>query len=374
MELRPTKHVVVNYIYTKKNVFDMKETSSNVPFFEYFENHFEWHKQSCVVTKTNWTKEDTKEVVLSSHPPLDKITFKHKKADVVASPFQHPTSEEVVVSKVIAQNNYTNQCLHVIGKQLDRMEEKVEKKVILQLGNPSKPSPALEKPLVKLPTTRQASLKSKDQTALEICLQKMEELVKKEPVTPSPDTTSSSKLVTLDTRKASRSSVKKKPVISSPKTTKSSRLVVLDVHAASSSSSTASSDNDKEIGKLENQFRGLEVNRFYQPTPTTLTRNWYPRPTPHDLQFKERNSHQFSITSGKLYEWNIDGLAEQEILNKIHHMTMVANNYLNEGRSHTEVIELMSLGFTGKLLQWWNNYLTKESKEYIKHVVQKDEE
>ena len=67
---------------------------------------------------------------------------------VVASPFQQPTSEEVVVSKVIAQNNYTNQCLNVIGKQLDRMEEKVEKKVILQPRNPSKPSPALEKPLV----------------------------------------------------------------------------------------------------------------------------------------------------------------------------------------------------------------------------------
>ena len=49
-------------------------------------------------------------------PPLDKITFKHKKADVVASPFQQPTSEEVVVGKVIAQNNYTNQCLHIIGK------------------------------------------------------------------------------------------------------------------------------------------------------------------------------------------------------------------------------------------------------------------
>ena len=86
----------------------MKEISNNVPFFEYFENHFEWHKKNCVVTKTNWTKEDTKEVVRSSHPPLDKITFKHKKADVVASPFQQPTSEEVVVSKVIAQNNYTN--------------------------------------------------------------------------------------------------------------------------------------------------------------------------------------------------------------------------------------------------------------------------
>ena len=111
----------------------------------------------------------------------------------------------------------------------------------------------------------------------------MEELVKKEPVTPSLDTTSSSKLVTLDARKASRSLVKKKLVISSPKTTKSSRLVVLDVHTASSSSSTASPDSDKEIEKLENQFRGLEVKKLHQPTPTTLTKNWYPWPTPPDL-------------------------------------------------------------------------------------------
>ena len=330
-------------------------------------------KVLCYYPKKNWTKEDTKEVVRSSHPPLDKITFKHKKADVVASPFQQPTSEEVVVSKFIAQNNYTNQCLHVIGKQLDRMEEKVEKKVILQPGNPSKPSPALEKPLIKLPTTRQASLKSKDQTALEICLQKMEELVKKEPVTPSPDTTTSSRLVTLNARKASRSSVNKKPAISSPKSTKSSRLVALDVHTASSSSSRTSSESEKEIEKLENQFQGLEVNRLHQPTPITLTKNWYPRPTPPDLQFEERNGHQFSVSFGKLYEWNIDGLAEQEILNKIQHITMVAKNYVNEGCSHSEVIELLALGFTSKLLQWWNNCLTEESKEDIKHAIQKDE-
>ena len=115
------------------------------------------------------------------------------------------------------------------------------------------------------------------------------------------------------------------------------------------------------------------MKRLHQPTPTTLTKNWYPRPTPPDLQFEERNSNQFSVSSSKLYEWNIDGLAEQEILNKIQYMTMVANNYLNEGLSHTVVIELMSLGFTGKLLQWWNS-LTEESKEDIKHAVQKDEE
>ena len=36
----------------------------------------------------------------------------------------------------------------------------------------------------------------------------------------------------------------------------------------------------------------------------------------------------------------IDGLSEQEILNKIHHMTMVANNYLDESRPHKEVIDI----------------------------------
>ncbi|KAL0013745.1 hypothetical protein SO802_000814 [Lithocarpus litseifolius] len=41
----------------------MKEISDSIPFFEYFENHFEWHKKPCVITKTNWTKEDTKKVV-----------------------------------------------------------------------------------------------------------------------------------------------------------------------------------------------------------------------------------------------------------------------------------------------------------------------
>ena len=104
------------------------------------------------------------------------------------------------------------------------MEEKVENKVILQSGSPGKPAPTLEKPLVKLPTIRQASLKSKDQTALEVCLQKMEELVKKKPVTLSPDTTTSS------------------------------RLIVLDAHTASSDSSRTSSESENEIEKLENQF------------------------------------------------------------------------------------------------------------------------
>ena len=86
----------------------------------------------------------------------------------------------------------------------------------------------------------------------------MEELVKKEPFTPSPNTTTSSRLVTLDAHKASISTVKKKPTISSPKPIKSNRLVVLDVHTASSSSSRTSSDNEKKIEKLGDQKQGPE--------------------------------------------------------------------------------------------------------------------
>ena len=78
--------------------------------------------------------------------------------------------------------------------------------------------------------------------------------MKKEPITPSPDTTLSSRLVTLDARKAFRSHVKKKPIISSLETTKSSRLIVLDSHTISSNSSKTSSE--KEIKKLRKQSQG----------------------------------------------------------------------------------------------------------------------
>ena len=70
--------------------------------------------------------------------------------------------------------------------------------------------------------------------------------------------------------------MKMEPVTPSPDTTLSSRLVVLKYRTASSSSSRTSSDSEKEIEKLENQFRGLEAKKLYQPTPTSLTKNWYP--------------------------------------------------------------------------------------------------
>ena len=43
----------------------------------------------------------------------------------------------------------------------------------------------------------------------------------------------------------------------------------------------------------------------------SFTKNWYPRPTPPDMQFEERVFQtQFSVSVDKLYEWNIDGLSK----------------------------------------------------------------
>ena len=68
-----------------------------------------------------------------------------------------------------------------------------------------------------------------------------------------------------------------------------------------------------------------EIKRFIGNLKRmSFTKNWDSRPTPHDMQFEERVFQtQFSVSANKLYEWNIDGLSEQEIINKMSHMSMV---------------------------------------------------
>jgi hypothetical protein len=43
---------------------------------------------------------------------------------------------------------------------------------------------------------------------------------------------------------------------------------------------------------------------------TSVARNWYPKPTPPDIQFEERElGIRAAYTADALYEWNIDGLS-----------------------------------------------------------------
>jgi hypothetical protein len=83
------------------------------------------------------------------------------------------------------------------------------------------------------------------------------------------------------------------------------------------------------------------------PSLSILQKNWYSRPTPPDLQFEERFlQSKFSVSSDKLYEWNIDGLSEQELMNEMNHMSMVANAYdTNQNLSQSEIVDLLAMDF-----------------------------
>ncbi|KAG6664269.1 hypothetical protein CIPAW_02G081200 [Carya illinoinensis] len=56
-----------------------------------------------------------------------------------------------------------------------------------------------------------------------------------------------------------------------------------------------------------------------------------------------------AFASDALYEWNIDGLSEYEILNHFQEMIMVANVYKASRRSDHQVAHVLVTGFTGQL-------------------------
>ena len=87
----------------------------------------------------------------------------------------------------------------------------------------------------------------------------------------------------------------------------------------------------------------------------SFTKNWYSRPTPPDMQFEERDFQtQFSVSVDKLYEWNIDSLFEQEIINKMSHMSMVGIAYQNNhDLDQPDIVNLLVTGFSGTLQGWW---------------------
>ena len=138
-------------------------------------------------------------------------------------------------------------------------------------------------------------------------------------------------------------------------------------------SDTVSSISAKKV--FDDDLPGIK--RFIgNPKPMSFTKKWYSRPTPLDMQFEERVFQtQFSVSTDKFYEWNIDGLSEQEIINKMSHMSMVGIAYQNNhDLDQPEIVNLLFTGFSGTLRGWWDSYLTDESRDFIKHAVKKNDE
>ena len=108
----------------------MNQLKKHILFFDFLENHYvskdEVSKQHLnVIKKSDFVTAANKTIVRSSHPPLEKvlITCQDQKMEVKASPFKIVDNQTPITS-IIEQNNFTNESLHVIGQQLDRIEKK----------------------------------------------------------------------------------------------------------------------------------------------------------------------------------------------------------------------------------------------------------
>ncbi|CAL8995955.1 unnamed protein product [Prunus brigantina] len=321
----------------------MRSAKVEIFYLDFVESRY-MSSELKTLTKEKWKMIDQTEVE-SSHPPVDTIVISHKGTPIPASPFKIFDSGDPN-RKLIEQNNYANQSLIVIGKQLDTIETKIDK----ISSSETKSKTKVEKPIVQF-----QDLKSSPTLKIKPTMKKIEEML--EQLTPS------------KTEKGEKSGLK--TLDSFP-----------TVDPSESEPETIESESS-DISKIERAFRNLEVQ--VEPrikrldkhiSPTSLTKNWYPRPTPPDIQFEERNFQtQFSVSSDKLYEWNIDGLSEQEIFNKLQHMSMVANSYVtNHSFRQSEIVPLLVTGFTGTLRYWWDKHLTPESKNLIIHAVKLNED
>ena len=208
-----------------------------------------------VIKKSSFVKED-KTIVRSSHPPLETFLVKCKRTEVKAPTFKI-ADEQTHVHSIIEQNNFTNESLHVIGQQLDRIEEIVEKPVV------SKP----EKPLIDLPNQREkVNFKTSHAKTLEIVEKMLSDLKVKT------KGTSTSATCTI--------SRNEKESISKSKSESLSSISVKKIF-------------DDDLPEIKRFFGNSKLMPF--------TKNWYSKPTPLDMQFEERSFQtQFSIFANKI--------------------------------------------------------------------------
>src|SRR5262249_49768317 len=135
----------------------------------------------------------------------------------------------------------------------------------------------------------------------------------------------------------------------------------LDVIEESSSTSVAgSSDNENspEIAKLK-----------WEPI--------YQKHTTPDLGIEQKPNvlTQHKYSSQTIYEWNIDGMSEYNILGLLHQMTMAANAYRTQTNTPDKAIaKILIAGFSGQLKGWWDYYITRAQKLEILNSVKMNEE
>ena len=131
------------------------------------------------------------------------------------------------------------------------------------------------------------------------------------------------------------------------------RIEQLDITLKPSTSNTKSINvisQTSNIDQIRSTFKeqDSQVNRItHQFKQQTRNRNYYPRPTPPDLQYEKRNQITQSKHDGDdIYEWNIDGVSEHQILNIFQEKIMASTTYKSRENSDHLISVHLIIGFT----------------------------
>ncbi|KAK2987236.1 hypothetical protein RJ640_017426 [Escallonia rubra] len=128
------------------------------------------------------------------------------------------------------------------------------------------------------------------------------------------------------------------------------------------------SESEIEPDKLEKQF----ITAIGATNSRPPLRNYYTRPTPVDMQLEEKNfSNPSSFNGSSIYEWNLDGMTDYQVITLLQHMLMAANSARNRnpGESEDVIARYLIAGFTGQLRGWWDFYLTPTDQNNILNSI-----
>ncbi|KAH9679745.1 hypothetical protein KPL71_026254 [Citrus sinensis] len=330
----------------------------HILFFDWFEiyssqNNISYpFKESNPITirnkTTEWKLFDSNRTVNSEHPPLRSVVIDHGEppVEIRASPYKipKPNDPEINLSSIIQQNNFCNTNLNTIGKQLTRLENQFQqstisvspspKPVSLKSDSDKKLKEPIFKPFQVSKTSQKLVHESKSDFAKAIREQ-------------------------LDRIEAASSSSSKVHI--APDTPQSSKIGVLEQDQVSIASSDLEAFTEDPIPKANKIHWELAL-------PTSKS--------PPDLTIDNRPSalNQARYNASSVYEWNLDGMSEYNILGVLQQMTMAANAYKTQsGTSDRAIAEILIAGFTGQLKGWWDHLLTKLQQLDILNAIQSDE-
>ncbi|KAH9686899.1 hypothetical protein KPL70_014561 [Citrus sinensis] len=290
----------------------------------------------------------TERTIESEHPPLRSVTVDHGEPPVQirASPYKipKPNDSEANLSSIIQQNNFCNTNLNTIGKQLTRIENQIQKSTI------TVPS------IYPIPTKSDSDKKLKEPIFKPFQVSKTSQKLVQE----SKSDFAKAIREQLDRIEAASSSSSKVQI--APDTPQSSKIGVLEQDQMSIASS------DIEAFKEEPSTPKANKIHWELALPTVKT--------PPDLSIDNRPSalNQSRYNASSVYEWNIDGMSEYNILGLLQQMTMAANAYKTQaGTSDRAISEILIAGFTGQLKGWWDHLLTNQQQLDILNSIQVDE-